>query len=80
VPGDKLEVSENFATRRQRTPLRRHALDVPAQLNLFDEERIASLAVGGAFIRKMDLVGFRELLGGRERCCISHHLSFSSVS
>lgn len=62
--GNKLEVSGNFTTRRQRTPLRRHTLDVPAQLNLFDEERLASLAVRCAFIGKAYLVGFCQLQGG----------------
>jgi predicted 3-demethylubiquinone-9 3-methyltransferase (glyoxalase superfamily) len=48
---------------------------VPAQLNLFDEERIASRAVRCAFIRKVDLVGFCQLVGGYERLCISHESS-----
>jgi hypothetical protein len=40
--GDKLKVSRNFTSGRQLTPLRCYTLDVPAQLNLFDEERIAA--------------------------------------
>jgi hypothetical protein len=70
--GHKLEVFGNLTTWRQRTPLRRHTLDVPAELNLFDEERIASLTVRCAFIGKVDRVSFSQLLRRRERLRVSH--------
>ena len=61
--GYKFEIPGHFTTRRQRAPLRRDTLDVPAQLNLFHQERIASLAVCSAFIGIVDLVGLRKLPG-----------------
>jgi len=74
VLGDKLEVLRNFTTRRQCTPLRRHTFDVPTQLNLFDEERIASFAVLCAFIWVVGLVGFSQLLSRPEGLRVRHEI------
>src|SRR5262249_6558344 len=72
VLGDELIVLQNFAAGRQCAPLRRHALEMAAQFDLFDEKFVARLAVFRTFIRMVCLVGSGEMPSRRECWRVKH--------
>ena len=52
------------ATRRQRTALLRHSLNVAPEFDFFGQERVARTAVIAAFIRKADAIFLANSMAG----------------